>query len=164
MTRNRILFVIIALASVSLFCDKGDKNDLRTLFPGPGFEKGWSWDNMPVEYKHSEIAAGRAGEIEQRLSAKIDKMGKAVYCWGSNIDSSFTVTIYKSGNDSIAEMLSDSILIDNPEYNIKDSSEIKIYSFLNKQYLVIINTASKTEHIMSAVKTVADKLNENLNK
>jgi len=164
MIKNRFLLSVIVFVAVFTFCDKGDKYDLRTLFPGPGFEKGWSWIDMPVEYNHEQITAGKAGDKALKFRDEIEKVGKAVYIWGSHIDSSFSVIIYKVKNDSIAKVLSDSVAFGETKFNFGDDNEHTILSLVNKQYIIVIKPRSKSKHIMSAIKIVAEKINGNINK
>ncbi|RKY77284.1 hypothetical protein DRQ07_08970 [candidate division KSB1 bacterium] len=160
MKRKYIVLLVSVSALVFLFCDKGDKSDLRTFFPGPGFEKGWSWYGLPELYSGEKIKNDESLK-KFGFAENLKEAAKSTYFWGNADDSSFTVYLFKVASDSLSKVFAD--LLENkkriPEFEQK--KDIKFWFYENK-YIVIFETEADSPHIIKAIKIVTEKIKKKI--
>ncbi len=92
---RRIYFLTIF--SILMLCCESSQNGLDQLFPGPGFEKGWSWLGKPKNYIPENLYNYINGEAELYLSYGFQECATLTYFWGNPDDTSFVVDIYDMG-------------------------------------------------------------------
>jgi hypothetical protein len=96
MTRRiTLLCICLMLASATcLFRKKG----VDSLFPSPGFEKGWKWEGKPKHYTPQNLYEIINGEAELYISHGFKELASVLYYWGSAEDTFFVVDIYDMGS------------------------------------------------------------------
>ncbi|MBN1894165.1 hypothetical protein JW906_06705 [bacterium] len=80
-----------------LACDTGLPG-LDQLFPGPGFEKGWSWHGMPRHFTVQNLYEYINGEAELYHAYGFRELATLTYFWKHPEDTFFTVNIYDMGD------------------------------------------------------------------
>ena len=85
---------LVLLASA---CDPGVQG-LDRLFPGPGFEKGWSWHGKPRHFSVQNLYEYIDGEAELYLAYGFRELATLTYFWKHPEDTFFTVNVYDMGD------------------------------------------------------------------
>src|SRR4030042_4975524 len=85
---------VLLLACV---CDPGLKG-LDQLFPGPGFEKGWSWQGVPRHFTVQNLYEYIDGEAELYYAYGFRELATLTYFWKNPEDTFFTVNVYDMGD------------------------------------------------------------------
>ena len=96
MTR-RIALLCICLMLTSVTCPFRKKG-LDSLFPSPGFEKGWEWEGKPKHYTPQNLYEIIDGEAELYISYGFKELASLLYYRGSAEDTFFVVDIYDMGS------------------------------------------------------------------
>jgi len=163
MSPKLLLFGFAMLICVSA-CEKS-QTGLDRLFPGPGFEKGWSWDGMPTHYTPDNLYEYIDGEAELYLTYGFRELATQTYFWGSADDTSFVVDIYDMGSP-----LNGFGLFSNyrqPGYHYESIGTEAIVSdyglrFFQGRYVVEIKTGNISDRLNKAVRTVAERISERI--
>ncbi len=145
-------------------CEKS-QTGLDRLFPGPGFEKGWSWDGMLTHYFPDNLYEYIDGEAELYLTYGFQELATLTYFWGNADDTSFVVDIYDMGDP-----LNGFGLFSNyrqPGYHYKSIGTEAIVSdyglrFFQGRYVVEIKTGNISDRLNKAVHTVAERISERI--
>ncbi len=155
-----------SFVSIILFlsCEK-PQTGLDQLFPGPGFEKGWSWFKMPVHYNPDNLYEYIDGEAELYLSYDFKELATLTYFWGNVDDTSFVVDIYDMGTPLSAFGLYSNYRY--PDYNYeKIGTEATVSDFSIKfyqgKYVVELKAGAASNKIKNAMRTVAQKVSERI--
>lgn len=154
------LFIFIIL----LACDTG-QNGLDQFFPGPGFEKGWSWQGKPKHYNPENLYNYIDGEAELYHAYGFQECATLTYFWGNPEDTSFVVDIYDMGTPINAFGLYS--IYRHPGYQyeaigveaVVSSFGIKYYQ---GPYVVELKAGDSSEKTQQAMNTVAKKLSERI--
>jgi len=154
-------FVFIVLF---LFCEK-PQSGLDQLFPGPGFEKGWSWFKMVVHYNPDNLYEYIDGEAELYLSYDFKELATLTYFWGNVDDTSFVVDIYDMGTPLSAFGLYSNYRY--PDYNYEKIGTEAVVSdfsikFYQGKYVVELKAGAASNKIKNAMLTVAKKISERI--
>ena len=163
MFRKLSLIGLALLICVSA-CEKS-QTGLDRLFPGPGFEKGWSWDGMPKHYTPDNLYEYINGEAELYLTYGFRELATLTYFWGSADETSFVVDIYDMGSS-----LNGFGLFSNyrqPGYHYESIGTEAIVSdyglrFFRGRYVVEIKTGDISDRLNKAVRTVAERISERI--
>ena len=151
-----LLFIIL------FACDPGEKG-LDQLFPGPGFEKGWSWHGMPKHHFSENLYEIINGEAELYLTFGFKELARLTYFWGTPEDTFFTVDIYDMQKSVNASAIYNGFK--HPSHQFEDIGvEIMISSYNMKfhkgPYFVNINGSDDSEKMFRGMKTVSEKIVE----
>jgi len=151
---------IVLLLILFSFCDTGKKTIIQ-LFPGPGFEKGWSWKDMP-ELGETEYLNNYLGEEAELYKAHgFKKMGTTTYFWGHVKDTSFVVDIYdmetaqNSFNIFSHWRQSDSVIIEIGDEGIVTDTEIRFYS---KHFVIRLTANVSSAKTRTAMEVIARQI------
>jgi len=149
MLKKCITVGVVTAAFLLCFCDKGDADDIRILFPGPGFEKGWSWHTMPAELPFVKLE--QCAENNGIKLVDIEKAARVDYFFGNSEDSIFSVIMCKMKNDSIAEAHAGGF-----------HEGGKYRRFANGSYIILMETEHPTMHMQTAMDTVASIITDHI--
>ncbi|MFH1943375.1 MAG: DUF6599 family protein [bacterium] len=155
-----LLFCVV----LSFSCEHPQKG-LDQLFPGPGFEKGWSWHGMPKHYSAGNLYEYIDGEAELYLKYGFQEMATMTYFWGSVDDTSFIVDIYDMGTPLDAFGLYSNYR--RPGYTFEKIGTEAIVSeyglrFFQGRYVVEFKIGSDSERIRRAVRAVAERVSKKI--
>lgn len=153
-----VLFVFV------LSCENPQKG-LDQLFPGPGFEKGWSWFGMPTHYSPEDLYDYIDGEAELYLSYGFKELATLTYFWGSADDTFFVVDIYDMGTSLNGFGLYSNYR--HPGYRFEDIGTEAIVSdlgikFYQGRYVVELRTGDGSGKTEKAIRVVAQKISERI--
>ena len=158
-------FYLSFLCFVLIFsCDNAEKG-LDQLFPGPGFEKGWSWHGMPKHYSPENLIETIDGRAELCLSYGFRELAALTYFWGSVDDTSFTVNIYDMGTPLNGFGLYSNYQQQKYEYEeIGTEAVISDFElrFYQGKYVVEIKAGDDSKKVGAAIRTVARKISERI--
>ena len=151
-----LAFVILVFSA----CDRLEKG-LDGLFPGPGFEKGWSWHRKPVHYLPDNLYEYIDGEAELYLSYGFQEMATLRYFWGNPDDTSFVVDVFDMGDSLNAFGLYSSYR--NPDYEFLDLGTEAFISdfglkFFQGRNVVELKSVVAGPKVRNAMITVARQL------
>lgn len=151
-----IAFVFFLL-SFGLSCEQ-TKAGLDQLFPGPGFEKGWSWHGKPKHYSPQNLYVYINGEAELYLAYDFKELASLTYFWGSPEDTFITVDIYDMGTPLNAFGLYCSYRYPGYAYE-KIGAEAFVsdfgLKFLKDRLVIEIKTSDESEKCRKAGRTIA---------
>jgi hypothetical protein len=156
------------LIFLSLFivfsCDKQHAG-LDGIFPGPGFEHGWSWLGMPTHYTPDDLYEYIDGEAELYLAYDFVEMATLTYFWGDAEDTSFVVDIYDMGTSLNGFGLYSSYR--QPGYRFEEIGTEAVVSdymirFYQGRYVVEIRWENTSKRVTDAVRTVARQVSERI--
>jgi hypothetical protein len=162
MSRNWI-YAAFAVAVIAA-CDTA-KPGMDQLFPGAGFEKGWSWQGKPKHYLPQNLYEYIDGEAELYLSYDFKELASLTYFWGSPADTFFTVDIYDMGTPVNAFGLYSSFRYPGYQYEkIGTEGFVSEFGlkFLKGRYVVEIKSSDESGKCRKAVRTVAGTLAERI--
>ncbi len=156
-----LFFVLFGFA---LSCENPQKG-LDQLFPGPGFEKGWSWFEMPTHYNPEDLYDYIDGEAELYLSYGFKELATLTYFWRSVDDTFLVVDIYDMGTSLNGFGLYS--VYRHPEYKFEDIGTEAIVSdfgikFYQGRYVVELKAGNDSEKTSHAVRVVAQKISERI--
>ena len=161
---RKLLYLLLGSIILFLFCQK-PQTGLDQLFPGPGFEKGWSWFKMPVHYNPNNLYEYIDGEAELYLSYGFKELATLTYFWGSVDDTSFVVDIYDMGTPLSAFGVYSNYRHPNYHYE-KIGTEAVVSDFGIKfyqgRYLVELKAGVLSDKIKKAMLTVAQKISKRI--
>jgi hypothetical protein len=89
-----IPFIFIMLIFIYIGCDSGEPG-LSQLFPGPGFQKGWSWYGFPQKISREEIAELTDSSAGLFQEYGFENSAACTYFFGRKKEKAFTVMIMK---------------------------------------------------------------------
>lgn len=161
---RRYLALIVLSLLFSFYCDKQDIG-LDGIFPGPGFEHGWSWLGMPVHYTPDNLYEYIDGEAELYLAYDFVEMATLTYFWGDEEDTSFVVDIYDMGTPLNGFGLHSCYR--QPGYRFEEIGTEAVVSdymirFYQGRYVVEIAWENTSKRMTDAVRTVARKVSERI--
>ena len=155
-----VLAAIVLLAS----CEPSTKG-LDLLFPGPGFEKGWSWQNKPKHYVPENLYEYINGEAELYLSYHFKELATLTYFWGSPEDTFVTVDIYDMGTPIDGFGLYSTYRYPGYAFEAIGSeafgSEFGL-KFLKGRYVVDLKGSDESEKVQNAVRVLAARIAERI--
>jgi hypothetical protein len=131
---------------------------LDQLFPGAGFEKGWSWHGKPKIYSPQNLYEYIDGEAELYLSYDFKELATLIYFWGSSEDTFFTVDVYDMGTPLNAFGLYSSYRYPGYQYEkIGTESFVSDFGlkFFQGRFVVEIKSSDESEKCGKAVRVVA---------
>jgi len=157
-------FLYFSFVVLFLSCEK-PHTGLDQFFPGPGFEKGWSWFKIPVHYNPDNLYEYIDGEAELYLSYGFKELATLTYFWGSVDDTSFVVDIYDMGTPLSAFGLYSNYRY--PDYHYEKIGTEAIVSdfgikFYQGKYVVELKAGAVSSKIKKAMWTVAQKVSERI--
>lgn len=141
-------------------CESPEKG-LDQLFPGPGFEKGWSWEGMPKHYTPDTIHEHMKEGAELYLTNGIKELVSLKYFYGDKVDSAFVIDVYDMGSNIHAFGLYSSYR--HPESHYEPIGTEAIISdstiqFFQGQFFINAMTDSDSDRIRNAMKIVSIQL------
>ncbi len=161
---NRYSIALILILFLLFSCESPEKG-LDQLFPGPGFEKGWSWEGMPKHYSPDTLYEYINGEAELYLTYGFKELAMLNYFYGDSEDSAFVVEIYEMGSAVNAFGLYSNYRRPGYQYSqIGTEAVVSNYSirFLQGRYVVDLKAADDSDHIRQAMRMVAIKLSDRI--
>lgn len=130
------------------------KKGLDSLFPSPGFQKGWSWEGKPKHYTPQNLYEIIDGEAELYLSYGFRELASLVYYRGTPEDTFFVVELFDMGSTLNAFGVYSGFR--HPEYRFEDIGTegfVTDYGikFYKGDYLVDIKAGGYSESCRKAV-------------
>jgi hypothetical protein len=141
---------VLLLSTACVFRKKG----MDSLFPAPGFQKGWSWEGKPRHYTSQNLYEIIDGEAELYLSYGFKELVSLLYYRGSPEDTFFVVDVFDMGSPLNAFGLYSGFR--HPEYRFEDIGAEGFVSdygikFYKGEYLIDIKAAGFSEICRKAV-------------
>ena len=156
MFQKRLILFFCIIFTIS--CDNAEKG-LSQRFPGPGFEKGWSWHGLPVKYNKETLSKYLNEEAELYKSNGFKECATLTYMWGK--DTTFVVDIYDMGETKNALKIFSYYREANFEYKTTGTGVIisdSCIRFFQGRYLVNLKPGEKSDKTRNAVFTIAAKI------
>ncbi len=157
------LYYLLVLMTL-LSCDSA-QTGLDQFFPGPGFEKGWSWEGKPRHYVPEDLYNYINGEAELYHSYGFVECATLTYFWGSPDDTSFVVDIYDMGIPINAFGLYS--IYRHPGYQYEAIGAEAVVSafgikYYQGSYVIELKAGDSSEKTQQAMQTVARRVSERI--
>ena len=94
---KKYFLIPFAMLLCLIACDSGQKG-LSQLFPGPGFQKGWSWYGLPQKISKEKILEITDISGDLFLHYGFQQGAACTYFFGRKDQMAFTVMVMKMGN------------------------------------------------------------------
>jgi len=149
---KKVIFRCLFCFSIVLqfcFCEK-PVTGVLALFPGPGFEKGWSWYGMPETVERDSLAEQFFARCYSGKTPSFRQLGNAVYYRGSVKDTAFTVIIGELSPSYDADPALQAGFSVNA-----DSTGSNEICFIEGSYAVYLRSNNESSRIQKAMRTVA---------
>ncbi|MBN2029172.1 hypothetical protein JW824_02910 [bacterium] len=162
MMRKNLYYILILMMWLS--CDSG-QTGLDQFFPGPGFEKGWSWEGKPIHYVPENLYDYINGEAELYHAYGFQECATLTYFWGSPDDTSFVVDIYDMGTPINAFGLYS--IYRHPGYRYETIGAEAVVSafgikYYQGPYVVELKAGDSSEKTQGAMQAVAKLVSERI--
>jgi len=153
-------WIILGTITLFSFCFR-PTSKLDTLFPSPGFEKGWKWDGKPKHYSPETLYQYIDGEADLYLSYGFQALSTLLYYWHSPEDTFVVVDIYDMGTPLNAFGIYSNFR--HPEYNFQNIGVEAFVSeyglkFAKSQYFVDIKLGNFSERCQRAGLVIATEI------
>lgn len=146
---------------ISFFSCLSPKNKLDSLFPSPGFEKGWKCDGKPKHYSPETLYQYIDGEADLYISYGFQELATLLYYWDSPEDTFVMADIYDMGTPLNAFGIYSNFRY--PEYNFQNIGVEAFVSeyglkFAKGQYFVDIKLGSFSKKCQRASLVIATEI------
>lgn len=155
-------WIVIVIGIVfTFFCCFQSKNKLNSLFPSPGFEKGWKWNGKPKYYSPETLYQYIDGEADLYLSYGFQALATLLYYWHSPEDTFVVVDVYDMGTPLNAFGIYSNFR--HPEYNFQNIGVEAFVSeyglrFYKGQYFVDVKLGNFSERCQRAGLVIATEI------
>ena len=158
--RNRIFIILLFILCAA--CDTSKKR-IEQIFPGPGFEKGWSWKGMPKTVKPEQLENSFQKESRIFTDRGLKEMAYVTYFWGSPKDTSFTVNIFNMGSEENSQAVFQKIAGINQA--TADSTQFELPGkmvLIREPYVVILKSGNDSEKVRDGMRVIAKEVLERI--
>ena len=157
--RFKYIFISALILIAGFACDN-NLNTVTKLFPGSGFEKGWSWYGMPEAAEISVLKNYLGDGVRFLENERVSGVYELVYFWDNPADTSVSVTITELESESYAASLYKKLIQNLMLGSPADSSLV----FSRQKYLIAFRPNIRTEATERAINFIADGITKKIDK
>ena len=154
----RIKNIAVILVLLCAACDSDEKR-IEQVFPGPGFEKGWSWKGMPEIIQPDDLADVYPEEAGIYMNQGLEETARVVYFWGSPEDTSFTATVFDLGSEensaAVFEKLAEVNQVKADSMQFETAERIILR---NERYVAELTGSPDSDKVRRGMRIIAEQL------